>query len=207
MNTCNLTPLLLILALLLVFLMFSKQSKITMNVNLLLIILVIGSVLVYLYMTYAQNISLKLLTGGLLEGFQNNTPSAGIDYVMGKCDALNVNQITTDLPLKMANLELPYAETNHELLNKDKVVYHSPNGIPYNLCGDKFATTNYPTVDGTKGMGAPQRMFMMAFNESKPECCPGTFSSSRGCVCLTNDQKHMINSRGGNKTANGNPDF
>ena len=203
LSLCNYIPLLLILVLLLVFVMFSKNINMN-NMNLLLIVLVLVALAVYIYIVNNQN---NLMSR---EGFVNNESGySGLNDIMGKCDALDVGKITTDLPLKMAGLSLPYAQdsNDHEILNKDKVVYHSPNGIPYNLCGDKFATTNYPTVDGKKGMGAPQRMFMMAFNESKPDCCPGTFSNSRGCVCLTNDQRNFINTRGGNKTTNGNPDF
>lgn len=30
-------------------------------------------------------------------------------------------------------------------------------------------------------------MFLFAFNESKPECCPSTYSSDTGCVCTTDN--------------------
>jgi len=64
---------------------------------------------------------------------------------------------------------------------------------------------NYPTIDGKSD--SAKHMFMFAYNRSSPECCPSTFSSSRGCVCMSDAQRNYINSRGANKTQNGNPDF
>ena len=43
-------------------------------------------------------------------------------------------------------------------------------------------------------------LFMFKDNQSKPECCPGDFSNSVGCVCVNRKQSAFINSRGGNRT-------
>jgi hypothetical protein len=37
-------------------------------------------------------------------------------------------------------------------------------------------------------------------NRVGAECCPSTYSSSNGCVCLKNDQLKLLRSRGGNRT-------
>lgn len=37
-------------------------------------------------------------------------------------------------------------------------------------------------------------------NKFKPECCPSPYSSSTGCVCMTSEQIHYLNTRGGNRT-------
>ena len=41
--------------------------------------------------------------------------------------------------------------------------------------------------------------------ESKymPECCPSTYTTSRGCLCYLNNESNIIDSRGGNKTCGG----
>ena len=39
-------------------------------------------------------------------------------------------------------------------------------------------------------------MFMFAYNQCRPECCPSTFSCDHGCVCTTEQQRNFINSRG-----------
>jgi hypothetical protein len=54
---------------------------------------------------------------------------------------------------------------------------------------------NAPPVDGDAG--SPQSMFMLAYNQSAPECCPSTYSTDRGCVCTTPAQRKWIG-RGGN---------
>jgi hypothetical protein len=56
-----------------------------------------------------------------------------------------------------------------------------------------------PTVDGLPN--SPTSMFMLKYNQSKPECCPSTFSTSTGCICLTGQQSDWINSRGSNNSA------
>lgn len=47
----------------------------------------------------------------------------------------------------------------------------------------------------------PDNLFMFRDNQSKPECCGASFSSSTGCVCTTPQQRNFINERGGNRTA------
>ena len=38
-------------------------------------------------------------------------------------------------------------------------------------------------------------------NKSKPECCPSPYSTSTGCICITPEQIHYLNTRGGNRTS------
>ena len=44
-------------------------------------------------------------------------------------------------------------------------------------------------------------LFMFKNNQCKPECCGASFSCDGGCVCTTPDQRQLIASRGGNRTA------
>lgn len=85
------------------------------------------------------------------------------------------------------------------VIGRDKllpnIIIPSPNGIDYQLTEDS-TSYNFPTVDGKHN--SPRHIFMMAHNKSSPECCPSTFSTSKGCVCLTDEQKQFIGSRGGN---------
>jgi len=57
-----------------------------------------------------------------------------------------------------------------------------------------------PPVDGQEG--SPKKMFMFANNRSSPNCCPGTYSTSTGCVCTTKGQRDFIASRGNQGAAN-----
>jgi len=54
-----------------------------------------------------------------------------------------------------------------------------------------------PPIDGVDG--SPKKMFMFANNRTSPNCCPGTFSTSTGCVCTTKNQRDYIADRGTNK--------
>ena len=59
--------------------------------------------------------------------------------------------------------------------------------------------SNGPNVDGSHM--TPKAMSMLKYNRSSPECCPSTYSTSTGCVCLNKKQSDFINSRGNNRTA------
>lgn len=50
-----------------------------------------------------------------------------------------------------------------------------------------------------KNQPAPQDMFFFKNTSFKPECCPATYSTSVGCACVSEDQKKLINQRGGNR--------
>ncbi len=47
----------------------------------------------------------------------------------------------------------------------------------------------------------PDNLFLFANNQCKPECCGASFSCGSGCVCTTEKQRALLNSRGGNRTA------
>ena len=56
-----------------------------------------------------------------------------------------------------------------------------------------------PTIDGTKD--APQKLSLFANNKTNFKCCgESPFTTSTGCICLTENQRNFIRSRGLNKT-------
>lgn len=84
------------------------------------------------------------------------------------------------------------------LIPSDQLAVYQGNTLP----DTEFAPINFdkdeslPTVDGKEG--SDKAMFMMAFNKCDPSCCPSTYSCSGGCVCMTDDQKNFIGTRGAN---------
>lgn len=64
-----------------------------------------------------------------------------------------------------------------------------------------------PPIDGDAN--SPNQMFSLAFNKTSPECCMDSmFSTSQGCVCLTDKQRNWFSQRGNNNTARcGNSGF
>ena len=56
-----------------------------------------------------------------------------------------------------------------------------------------------PTVDGQEG--SPEKLTMFANNKTSLNCCgESPYMTSTGCVCLTDNQRKFIQSRGFNKT-------
>ena len=53
-----------------------------------------------------------------------------------------------------------------------------------------------PPIDGDPK--SPNKMFMLANNQSSPMCCPSTISTSTGCVCTTDKQMDYVAARGNN---------
>jgi hypothetical protein len=45
----------------------------------------------------------------------------------------------------------------------------------------------------------PNKLMLMVDNKVSTECCPSTFNTDSGCVCLTPDNKTLMASRGGNR--------
>jgi hypothetical protein len=44
------------------------------------------------------------------------------------------------------------------------------------------------------------QLMLLADNKVSSECCPSTFSNDVGCVCLTEHDRDVFASRGGNRT-------
>lgn len=128
------------------------------------------------------------------EGF-----TAELDYKMGAYTGLDVTKDS-----------MPYdGLTSEQLAAPEKVLYHSPVGSSHNLRPDKYGYCHLPSTDGTK-MG-PKALSMFAYNKSKPECCDrSSYSTSTGCVCITDNQRKYM-AKGGklldsnNMLPSGNP--
>jgi hypothetical protein len=115
---------------------------------------------------------------------------------MGECGGIKLNDIDKVYPVggNMANLKL-HGQARPELPLLSEVTIFSPVGDGIRLTSD-LASNKYPTVDGQQGK--PKHLFMLAHNQSSPYC-RSTFSTDRGQVCTTENQRRFINSRGGNR--------
>jgi hypothetical protein len=134
--------------------------------------------------------------------------SASIDHTIGPYDGKNltnnksIHQLEENYEAEQCGWRKPPCDV--KLLSN--IGFVTPTGIekkyermdkpdadgnPYNL------DLNLPSVSGDKN--DPNAMFMFAYNQSSPDCCPSTFSTSTGCVCTTKKQREYINKRGGNR--------
>lgn len=95
---------------------------------------------------------------------------------------------------KSCYIQRPLPDRNTPLVRN--VTVHSPIGSPHILTED-LASANFPTVDGDEN--SPRHLFILANNQARPECCPSTYSTSTGCVCMNEKQNKFIsntNSKG-----------
>ena len=59
------------------------------------------------------------------------------------------------------------------------------------------------SLEGNKGGSSPFSENTLSFftnTVQSPSCCPSTYSSSSGCLCLSSEQMKYLNERGGNRT-------
>jgi hypothetical protein len=49
--------------------------------------------------------------------------------------------------------------------------------------------------------GLQEGLATLSFDDvtTHPDCCPSSYSTSGGCICVSKDQLNAINSRGGNR--------
>ena len=130
--------------------------------------------------------------------------SYGVDFIGGSRGNIGVERF-----MNPAALDYKMGEySNIQLKEEDKINYdklHNMHNEPNELINVPEACDSFecqqgivPSVDGCAG--APKSAAMFKFNRSSPECCPSTYSTSSGCVCLTDKQKNYISyNRGNNK--------
>jgi len=138
--------------------------------------------------------------GGGIEGLENAkepakeptkepTKDTDLPNVMGPYDGLC---------LKTGNQEYWMKSPDNTSLIPDKSLFaflSSQGPIKPVFTDNSFL--HGPPIDGKKG--SPEKMFMFANNRTSPSCCPGTYSTSTGCVCTTKGQRDFIASRGNNQ--------
>tara|TARA_B100001057_G_C22698699_1_gene890770 strand:- start:44 stop:595 length:552 start_codon:yes stop_codon:yes gene_type:complete len=126
------------------------------------------------------------------------TDYASVSYSLGKCGGFKLQNKGDITPVggNYDNLVLGKSVKEDRPLVSDVTIF-SPVGDGIKLTQDP-ASYIFPSVDGRED--SPKHLFMLSHNQSSPECCPSTFSSSTGCVCTTKNQRDMINMRGGNRT-------
>lgn len=85
--------------------------------------------------------------------------------------------------------------------------YMMCKGVPgdtWGGCNKNGLEENKP-VEGSTGEKADtdlESMLIFANNRISPDCCPSDASSYKGCVCITEEQKRYLGTRGGNQTIN-----
>ena len=101
------------------------------------------------------------------------------------------------LCLKTGNQEFwSHSPTNVPLVSDSNLFTIQGHDTPEKPVLSDPSSLSGPSLDGTPD--TPNKMFMLANNQSSPNCCPSTFSTSTGCVCTTDKQRDFVASRGYN---------
>jgi hypothetical protein len=144
----------------------------------------------------------------LIEKFQSD-----LDMKIGPYDGIKLedNNKSFELGEKYENRDCKWRKKPCDVPLLSNVGWVTPTGIEGKMDrldqeDDKNQIVNYnykldlnlPKVSNDPK--DPNAMFMFAFNQSHPDCCPSTFSTSTGCVCTTKQQREMINQRGSNRS-------
>lgn len=88
--------------------------------------------------------------------------------------------------------------TENELVSNDKLVTYFGVQVPQEIVTSQDVLRG-PTVDGSDD--SPQKLSLFANNKASLNCCgESPFMTSMGCVCLTENQKKFIRSRGLNRS-------
>tara|TARA_Y100000768_G_C23874545_1_gene632125 strand:+ start:585 stop:995 length:411 start_codon:yes stop_codon:yes gene_type:complete len=81
--------------------------------------------------------------------------------------------------------------------------YSIGDGIKTSYVNNNDKDEFIKTETNVKGLGVPLpegKLSLFGENEINPNCCPSSYSSSKGCVCTTSEQINYLNKRGGNRT-------
>ena len=108
------------------------------------------------------------------------------EYVnrMGPYDGLCLNSIEN--------------KVSHELISNDELrTYLGVQGPLQSVQTDDNVLTG-PSLDGET---STNKLAILSNNKASLNCCNSQYSTSTGCVCLTDKQKRYIKSRGFNKTS------
>ena len=95
---------------------------------------------------------------------------------------------------KKTNCGWRHAPCNLPLMGKNE--FYTPDGKT-NILKDDITTPYLPSVNGNPD--GPKKMFMFAYNQCRPECCPSTYSCDHGCVCTDKQQREYLARRGAMK--------
>ena len=56
-----------------------------------------------------------------------------------------------------------------------------------------------PTGSAPVGSSLEPRLMFLSNPEVSPSCCPSAFNTDEGCVCLSDSDKQLLGTRGGNR--------
>ena len=178
----------------------SSQSRLTVVVFILVIILI----LCYIQMSYKNREMFSGFNGySPLNYVMTNGGSGGNVGIDGQdsnvdCGRYNYGDINSQIGPSGTydGLRLKSNMATNPLINDVTIFNNVGDGY---VLKDAMNSENFPTIDGQ--LGSPKSMFILKNNAVSWDCCPSTFGAGmNGCVCPSKEQLDMFAGRSGNKT-------
>lgn len=86
------------------------------------------------------------------------------------------------------------SDDNDYIIKNSNKIYTSFGNDPLNYYKTDNSNLDGPSVNGVEGY--PTKLFMFANNKISLDCCPSQYTTSSGCVCISDEQKKFIQKGG-----------
>lgn len=178
----------------------TSQSRLTVVVFILVIILI----LCYIQMSYKNKEMFSGFNGySPLNYVMTNGGSGGNVGIDGQdsnvnCGRYNYGDINSQIGPSGTydGLRLKSKMATNPLINDVTIFNNVGDGY---VLKDAMNSENFPTIDGQPN--SPKSMFVLKNNAVSWDCCPSTFGAGmNGCVCPSKEQLNMFAGRSGNRT-------
>jgi hypothetical protein len=120
--------------------------------------------------------------------------------------AFFVAAVLAGLFLRYGSSQLPSGDREHFMQQEVGMPLNGGGIGPYDqvsIAGAAGWMSTEPTYSGGAAPVAQpddsNKLMYLVGNKTDTDCCPSSFNTDTGCVCLTNSQKDFMASRGGNK--------
>jgi hypothetical protein len=120
--------------------------------------------------------------------------------------AFFIASILTGLFIKFGGSSLPVGDREHFMQQEVGMPLNAGGIGPYDQVSSAGAAGFMATEPAISGGVAPvgqsddsNKLMYLVNNKVDNSCCPSSFNTDTGCVCLTSDQKNFMASRGGNR--------
>lgn len=125
-----------------------------------------------------------------------NKPNVGLDVIGGKRKNLGFEpDVFNEGNLYKKAIRESFSDKGLNSLIDGPIYTPQGTSVPFET-GKISNCKEVGSVSVNGKPDGPKSMFMFAYNKYSPSCCPSTYSTSKGCVCMTDDQKKFINNRG-----------
>ena len=126
------------------------------------------------------------------ENYEKYSPLSGYDN-------LNLNE-NKKAAAQVMNMQTQGKNRKVSISNKPVITLLGSGAPPANELKPSLPDP-YQTLSVDGKPGSPKSMFIFNNNPVSTDCCPSQYTSDLGCVCLTDDQKNLLQNRGENRSA------